>query len=169
MLLIFLKCTFNQKEKRSFIWPKTSNFLFWKPSNFYSKKKSCSLKVPVSKFQKYKEKLLSIFVKSLKNNHEHELFHRHFSVFVLPFRNTCLKELIWVTASIYFNKAASINVKIPHYKLFQGEYLFPGGSSYLIVNKYWESSYFPVNDYWPAIFSGQHLLMITPVLKLRKS
>ena len=29
-----------------------------------------------------------------------------------------------------------LNVKIPHPKLFQGEYLFPGGSTYLVVNKY---------------------------------
>ena len=37
-------------------------------------------------------------------------------------------------------------LKIPHVKLFQGEHLFPGWSTYLLVNKYWGSSYFPVND-----------------------
>ena len=74
-----------------------------------------------------------------------------------------------MTASIYFNREASKNVKIPYSKLFQGEYLFLEGSTYLIVNKYWESSHFPGNGYWPVILSAQHLLIITPVLKLRKS
>ena len=37
-------------------------------------------------------------------------------------------------------------------KLFQGEYVLPGGSTYLLVNKYWGSSYFPVNNYSGVIF-----------------
>ena len=56
-----------------------------------------------------------------------------------------------MAASVYFNRGAShqsmyflgkyysreyFNVKIPHSKLFQGEYLFPGGSTYLIVKKH---------------------------------
>ena len=45
MLAIFLKFIFNLKEKRGFIWSKTFDFLFQKPSNIYSEKKSCSLKV----------------------------------------------------------------------------------------------------------------------------
>ena len=45
LLAIFLKFIFNQKEKRGFIWSKTFDFLFQKPSNIYSEKKSCSLKV----------------------------------------------------------------------------------------------------------------------------
>ena len=45
MLAIFLKFVFNLKEKRGFIWSKTFDFLFQKPSNIYSEKKSCSLKV----------------------------------------------------------------------------------------------------------------------------
>ena len=42
--------------------------------------------------------------------------------------------------------------EISHSKLFQGEYLLPGGSTYLLVNKYWGSSYFPVNNYSGVIF-----------------
>ena len=45
LLAIFLKFIFNQKEKRGFIWSKTFDFLFQKPANIYSEKKSCSLKV----------------------------------------------------------------------------------------------------------------------------
>ena len=45
LLAILLKFIFNQKEKRGFIWSKTFDFLFQKPSNIYSEKKSCSLKV----------------------------------------------------------------------------------------------------------------------------
>ena len=65
------------------------------------------------------------------------------------FRNTCLKERLWVATSVYFNREISLgstyflrkyyfreylNVKIRHSKLFQGEYLFRGGSTYLLVN-----------------------------------
>ena len=42
-------------------------------------------------------------------------------------------------------------MKIPRSKLFQGEYLFSGGSTYLLENKCWGSSYFPLNDYWVVI------------------
>ena len=69
-----------------------------------------------------------------------------------------------MAASVFFNREASLrsmdvfflgkhcykeylNVKILHSKLIHGEYLFPGGSNYLLVNKYWGSSYFPVNNY----------------------
>ena len=55
LLAIFLKFIFNQREKCGFIWPKTFNFLFQKHSNFYLEKKSCSLKVTVPEFQKYKK------------------------------------------------------------------------------------------------------------------
>ena len=75
---IFQKFIFNQKEKRGFIWSKTFNFLFQKP-NFYSEKK---------------EKSLSIFVKSLSNKHERDLFHRY------NFRSTYLKKPLLVGASI---------------------------------------------------------------------
>ena len=71
---------------------KTFGFLFQKPSNFYSEKKSCSLKVAVFEFQKYRKKLAKILQKFLKNKHEHELFHMYFSVIFLLFRNICLKE-----------------------------------------------------------------------------
>ena len=50
MLDIFLKFIFNQKEKRGFIWSKTFDFLFQKPSNIYLEKKKCSLKVPAFYF-----------------------------------------------------------------------------------------------------------------------
>ena len=85
-----------------------------------------------------------------------------------------------MAASVHFNREASqgsmyiyslgkycyreyLNVKIPHSKLFQGEYLFPGGSTYLLVKKYWGSSYLPVNNYWGVLFSGEYLLTVTPV------
>ena len=56
LLAIFLKFIFIQKEKRSFVWSKTFDFLFQNPSNFYSEKKSCSLEVNVLEFQKYRKK-----------------------------------------------------------------------------------------------------------------
>ena len=77
-------------------------------------------------------------------------FRVTFQGFCLLFRNTYLKELK-VATSGYFNKEISqgstyflgrcysqeyLNVKIPRLKLFQGEYLSPGGSTYLLVNKY---------------------------------
>ena len=49
-------------------------------------------------------------------------------------------------------------------QLFQGEYLFPGGSTHLLVNNYWGSCYFPVNNYWGALFSGEYLITFVPVL-----
>ena len=86
-----------------------------------------------------------------------------FQGFYLLFKNTYLKKHFSVATSVYFNKEASqwntyflgkyysqevFNAKIPHFKLFlQGEYLFPEGSTYLLVNKYLGSSYFPVNNY----------------------
>ena len=78
LLAIFIKFIFNQKEKRSFVWSKTFDFLFQKPSNFYSEKKSCSLKVDVLEFQKYRKNNFQ-FLKFLKNKHEHELFYRYIS------------------------------------------------------------------------------------------
>ena len=54
-------------------------------------------------------------------------------------------------------------MKMRHSKLFQGKYLFPGGSTYLLVNKYWGSSYFPVNNYWGVLFPREYLLTVTPV------
>ena len=53
-------------------------------------------------------------------------------------------------------------MKIPQSKPFQGEYLFPRGSTYLLVNKYYGSSYFPVSNYWEVRFSGESLLTVTP-------
>ena len=82
-----------------------------------------------------------------------------------------------MAASVYINRKASqgrtyflrkyyswkyLNVKIPHSNIFQGEYLFPGGSTCLLVNKHWGSSYFPVDNYWEVLFSGGHLLNVTP-------
>ena len=47
-------------------------------------------------FHKYRKKLLSIFVKSLRNKHEHELFHKYFSgfFFFLTFQEHVFKEHI---------------------------------------------------------------------------
>ena len=33
--------------------------------------------------------------------------------------------------------------------------LIPGGSAYLLVNKYWGSSYFQVNNYWAVLFTRE--------------
>ena len=72
-----------------------------------------------------------------------------------------------MATSVYFNKKVLqgstcflgkyysreyLNVKIPHFRLFQGEYLFPGGSTYWLVNMYWGSGYILVNNYWWVIF-----------------
>ena len=54
-------------------------------------------------------------------------------------------------------------MKVPHFKLFEGKYLFPGGSTHILVNKYWMNSYFPVNNYWGVLISGEYLLTVTPV------
>ena len=54
-------------------------------------------------------------------------------------------------------------MKIPHSSLFQGGYLFPEGSNYLLINKYWGSKYFPVNNYWGVLFFGEYLLTVAPV------
>ena len=108
-------------------------------------------------FQKYKKKQLSFFLKSLKNKQDCELFHRYFFVFFLLFNKTYLKEQLWLVASFISIEKLPKNLKIPHSRLFQGEYLFPGGSTYLIVNKHWRSIYFPVNDYWAVLFSGEYL------------
>ena len=56
-------------------------------------------------------------------------------------------------------------MKIPHSNLFQGEYLFPEGSNYLLVNKYWGSKYFRVNNYWGVIFFGEYLLIVSPTTR----
>ena len=41
----------------------------------------------------------------------------------------------WILYSLGHYSREYLNVKIPHSKLFQREYLFPGGSIYLLVNK----------------------------------
>ena len=91
--------------------------------------------------------------------------------FSLLFRDTDLKEHLWVAASVYFNSEASqgstyflgkyysrdyLKVKIPHPRLFQGKYLFPGGSTYLLVNTYLGSNYFPVNNYCGVLLSEEY-------------
>ena len=85
-----------------------------------------------------------------------------------------------MAASVDFNRDASqgskhyqekyysqeyLYVKITYPKLFRGVYLFPGGSTYLLVNKYCGSSYFPVNSYWGILFSREYLLTVAPVLR----
>ena len=74
-----------------------------------------------------------------------------------------------MAASVYFNIEVSqgstyflgkycsreyLKMKIPYSNLFQGEYFFPGGSNYLLVNKYWGNKYFPVNNYWEVHWTG---------------
>ena len=82
-----------------------------------------------------------------------------------------------MAVSVYFNIEVSqgstyflgkyysqeyLKVKIPHANLFQGEYLFPEASNYLLANKYWGSEYFPVNNYWGVLFFREYLLTVTP-------
>ena len=43
-------------------------------------------------------------------------------------------------------------MKIPHSKISQVEYLFPGERTYLLVKKCWRNSYFPVNNYLGVLF-----------------
>ena len=50
-------------------------------------------------------------------------------------------------------------MKILHSKLFQGEYLFPWGRTYLLVNKYWGSSFFPVNNCRGVLINGYRALL----------
>ena len=80
-----------------------------------------------------------------------------FHGFCLLFRNT------YLAVFVHFSREASqgsnyflgkycpreyLNVKILHSKLFQGECLFLGGSTYLLVSKLVKgSSHFPVNNY----------------------
>ena len=63
------------------------NFLFFisKTFEFLFRKRSCSLKIAVPEFQKYKNLKLSILAKFLKNKREHELFHTYFSRILLAF------------------------------------------------------------------------------------
>ena len=90
-----------------------------------------------------------------------------FERFWILLRNTYAKVYLWVAASVYFNREASqesiyflgkyyswryLNVKIPHSKLSQEDYLFHGGSTYLLEKKFWGSSYFPKNNYLEALF-----------------
>ena len=93
LLAVFLKFIFNKKEKCGFICPKTFDFLFQKHSNIYFEKEFVPWKYM---FQNIK----NIIVNSLKNQHKHELFHRYFQGFCLLFRNTYLKEHLWVAASV---------------------------------------------------------------------
>ena len=81
-----------------------------------------------------------------------------------------------MAVSVYFNIEVSkgstyflgkyysreyLMVKIPHSNLFQGEYIFPEGSNYLLVNKYRGSKYFAVNNSWGVLFFGEYLLTVT--------
>ena len=52
---VFIACHLSKiylqlERKRGFIWSQTFDFLLQKPSNIYSEKKSCSLKVAVFNF-----------------------------------------------------------------------------------------------------------------------
>ena len=104
-----------------------------------------------------------------------------FQGFCLLFSNTYLKKHLWMASSVYLNREASqgcidvyflgkhcyqehLNMKILHSKLFQGEYLFPWGRTYLLVNKYWRSSYFSVNNYRGVLITREYLLTVTPVI-----
>ena len=113
---------------------------------------------------------------------KHELFHMCFSRILLTFEEHLFKETSLngcfrllqqrgFTRELYvsfpgkhcYQEFSHLNVKIPHSKLFQGEYLLPRGSTYLLVNKYWGSSYFPVNNYWEVLFTREYLLTVIPV------
>ena len=116
-----------------------------------------------------------------KINMNMNFFTGIFQRFCLLFRNTNLNEHLWAAASLYYNREASqgsiyflgdyysreyLNMKILHSKLFQGEYLFPGGSIYLLVNKYWGSNYCPLNNYWRVLFSVEYLLTVTSACQI---
>ena len=112
---IFLRFIFNQKEKCGFIWSETFSCFLINLPIFIQKKREITFN-----FRK-------IFVKQTWTwTFSHELS-----------RNTYLKEYLWIPGSIISIKRLCKNVKIPHSKIIQGEYLFPGGSAYLIVNKYY--------------------------------
>ena len=73
LLKIFLKFIFNQKEKHSFIWAKSFNFLFQKNWVFYLDEKMCPLKIAVPEFSIYLKStylLLAIFLNFLFNQKE---------------------------------------------------------------------------------------------------
>ena len=93
LLFIFLKLIFSQKRK--------ARFYLAQNIRFFIQKKRCFLKIAVPEFYNIKKRL-SILAKSLKNKNEHELFHMHFQEFCLLFRNTYLREYLWVTVSVYF-------------------------------------------------------------------
>ena len=178
LIAIFLTFIFNKKEKRAFIWPKTFDFLFQKNSSINLFKKELFPKN--SCFWISKKKELSNLAKDLKNKNKHELFHRYFfQGFCLLFRNTYLKNHFSVAGLVYFNREASywsayflgkyysrkyLNVKIPHSKLFQGECLLHGGSTYLLGNMSWRSSYFSVNNHWGVFFSREYLFTVTSAI-----
>ena len=91
-LAVFLKFIFSQKERRGFIWPEMINFLFQNPSNFYSEKKG---------------NILQFLQNLCKITMNMNFFTRIFLYSFLLFRNTYLKEHLWVVASTYFNREAS--------------------------------------------------------------
>ena len=140
LVAIFLTFLFNQKENHGFTWPKTFDFLFQKIRILIFFKKSCSLKIAVPEFQKYKKKKLSNLAKDLESKHKYFAYFLGAPTYITTFS---------VAASVYFNREASqwstyflgkyysrkyLNVKTPHSKLSQGEYLLPGGSTYLLGN-----------------------------------
>ena len=110
---------------------------------------------------------------------KHELFHMCFSMILLTFQEHLFKETSLngcfrllqqrgFTRELYayfpgkhcYQEFSHLNVKIPHSKLFHGQYLLPRGSTYLLVNKYWGSSYFPVNIQWVVLFTWEYLLKV---------
>ena len=100
LLFIFLKLIFSQKRK--------ARFYLAQNIRFFIQKKRCFLKIAVPEFYNIKKRL-SILAKSLKNKNEHELFHMHFQEFCLLFRNTYLREYLWVTVSVNFKGGFNAN------------------------------------------------------------
>ena len=120
---------------------KHSIFLFQKHSTFYSEKGVLFL-IARHEFQKYKKMNFNFSKIFEKINMTMNFFKEIFRGFCLLFRNTYLKQHLWVAASVYFKREVSqrstyflgkyysrkyLNVKIPHSKLFQGSSYFLEG------------------------------------------
>ena len=74
------------------------------------------MKLVVPEFQNYKKKLLSILAKSLKKNHEQELFQTYISKILLTFR-----------VDLFKGTPLSRRVIISQY-IITGEHFFPGST-----------------------------------------
>ena len=138
-LAIFLKFIFNQKRARFYLCQNIR--LFFKNVRFFIHKKGVAAWKELFLNFKIIKITFNFLAKSLKN--KLELFCRYFSIVFLTFLEHLFKEKTfkWLLPLIAIERYHK-KMKILHSKLFQGEYIFPDESTYLLVSKYWESSYF---------------------------